>query len=91
MTCALAASSVPVRGSAVGIALAHPRPAIRFAVLCNASIALTALAQRRSAFALLACTTFATMASYIALFHTAPLMAYNFGVAGAIGAFEVCG
>ena len=49
---------------------------------------MTALAQHSPLVAILACTTFATMASYIALFHTAPLMAYNFAVASAIGAFE---
>jgi len=64
------------------------RTAILFALLSNASIALTALAQSDPMIAMMACTTFATMASYIALFHTAPLMAYNFTVASAIGAFE---
>lgn len=63
--------------------------AILFAVLSNASIALSTLAQSHPLAAMLSCTTFATMATYIALFHTAPLMAYNFGVAATVGAFEV--
>lgn len=62
--------------------------AMRFAVVSSASIALIALAQHNPLVAMLTCTTFATMASYIALFHTPPLMAYNFAVAGVIGAVE---
>jgi diguanylate cyclase (GGDEF)-like protein len=62
--------------------------AIRFALLSNASIALITLVQSDPMLAMMACTTFATMASYIALFHTPPLMAYNFAVASGIGAFE---
>jgi diguanylate cyclase (GGDEF)-like protein len=62
--------------------------AVRYAVLCNASIALAALAQHEPNAAMLACTTFATLAGYIALFHTAPLMAYNFTIAGVVGAVE---
>jgi diguanylate cyclase (GGDEF)-like protein len=62
--------------------------AIRYAVLCNASIALATLAQSGPNAALLGCTAFAIMASYIALFHTAPLMAYNFAIASVIGAVE---
>jgi diguanylate cyclase (GGDEF)-like protein len=62
--------------------------AIRFALLSNTSIALIALAQSDPEIAMMASTTLATMASYIALFHTPPLMAYNFAIAGGIGAFE---
>ena len=62
--------------------------AIRFALLSNASIALITLVQSDPMLAMMACTTFATMASYIALFHTPPLMAYNFAIASGIGAFE---
>jgi hypothetical protein len=62
--------------------------AIQLTVLGNASIALAALSQSGPVAAVLACTTFATMASYIALFHTAPLMLYNFLIAAAVGAFE---
>jgi diguanylate cyclase (GGDEF)-like protein len=62
--------------------------AIRFALLSTTSIALIALAQSDPEIAMMASTTLATMASYIALFHTPPLMAYNFAVASGIGAFE---
>ena len=62
--------------------------AIRFAVLSSSSIALVAVAQADPVMAVLTCTTFATMASYIALFHTAPWMAFNFGIASVIGAVE---
>ncbi|OBK18234.1 GGDEF domain-containing protein [Mycobacterium asiaticum] len=64
------------------------RAAVRFAVLCNVSIALIALAQSDPVAAMLACTTFAIMAAYIAVLHTAPLTAYNFAVAAGVGAFE---
>src|ERR1700754_1384948 len=62
--------------------------AIRLTVLSNVSIALVALSQSGPVAATLACTTFATMASYIALFHTAPLMLYNFLIAALVGGFE---
>jgi len=62
--------------------------AIWYAVLCNASIVLATLAQREPQAALLGCTSFATLAAYIAMFHTAPLMAYNFLIASVIGAVE---
>jgi diguanylate cyclase (GGDEF)-like protein len=62
--------------------------AIRYAVLSNASIALAAIAQNDPNGALLACTAFATLAGYIALSHTSPLMAYNFAIAGVVGAVE---
>jgi diguanylate cyclase (GGDEF)-like protein len=64
------------------------KTAVRFTLLSSASIALIALAQSDPMIAMMTCTTFATMASYIALFHPAPLMAYNFAVASTIGAFE---
>jgi diguanylate cyclase (GGDEF)-like protein len=87
--CALAACG----GAAIGAllwALRWPTraQAIRYALLCNASIALATLAQSEPNAALLACTTFATLAGYIALFHTAPLMAYNFAIASVVGAVE---
>lgn len=89
LACTLAASA----GAAVGAVLwarSWPtRPvAIRFAVLSNASIALITLAQSDPIVAMLICTTFATMASYIALFHPAPLLAYNFAIATVIGGIE---
>jgi len=89
VACALAACG----GAAIGAllwALSWPTraQAIRYAVLCNASIALATLAQSEPNAALLGCTTFAIMASYIALFHTARLMTYNFAIASMIGAVE---
>jgi len=60
--------------------------AILFAVLATASIALIALVQRDPLIAMLTCATFTATASYIALFHTAPVMAYNFAIAGSVGA-----
>jgi len=62
--------------------------AILYALLCNASIVLATVAQGEPNAALLGCTTFAIVASYIALFHTAPLMTYNFAIASVIGAVE---
>ncbi|QLL07353.1 GGDEF domain-containing protein [Mycobacterium vicinigordonae] len=64
------------------------RQAVCFTLLSNASIALAALAQSNPLAGMLACTTFATMAGYIALFHAAPLMVYNFLVAASIGVVE---
>ena len=89
VACALAACGGATIGALLW-ALRWPTraQAIRYAVLCNASIALATLAQSEPSAALLGCTTFAIMASYIALFHTAPLMTYNFAIASVIGAVE---
>jgi diguanylate cyclase (GGDEF)-like protein len=88
-TCMLASVAGALTGALLW-ALRWPTriTAIRFALLSNASIALITLVQSDPMLAMMACTTFATMASYIALFHTPPLMAYNFAVASGIGAFE---
>ena len=59
-----------------------------FAVLSTASIALIALAQHNPLISVLTCATFAATASYIALFHSAPLMTYNFAIAGVVGGVE---
>jgi len=87
--CTLASAAGAVAGALLW-ALRWPTrtTAIRFALLSNASIALITLVQSDPMLAMMACTTFATMASYIALFHTPPLMAYNFAIASGIGAFE---
>jgi len=89
VACALAACGGATIGALLW-ALRWPTraQAIRYAVLCNASIALATLAQSEPNAALLGCTTFATLAGYIALFHTAPLMAYNFAIVSVIGAVE---
>jgi diguanylate cyclase (GGDEF)-like protein len=88
-TCTLASAAGAAAGALLW-ALRWPTrtTAIRFALLSNASIALITLVQSDPMLAMMACTTFATMASYIALFHTPPLMAYNFAIASGIGAFE---
>jgi diguanylate cyclase (GGDEF)-like protein len=85
--CALIACAVAA-GGAVLWAVRWPSrtTAIWFVLLSNASIALMSLIQRDPVVAMLTCTTFATLATYIALFHRAWLMAYNFAVAGVIGA-----
>ena len=89
LACTLAASV----GAAVGALLWILRwptraAATAFAVLSTASIALIALAQHNPLISMLTCAAFAATASYIALFHTAPLMAYNFAVAGVVGGVE---
>jgi diguanylate cyclase (GGDEF)-like protein len=61
---------------------------IAFVVISIVSIALACLAQPDPRMGLLACTAFAAMAGYIALFHTAPYMLFNFFVAGTIGFVE---
>jgi diguanylate cyclase (GGDEF)-like protein len=89
VACALAAGCGATIGASLW-ALRWPTrvQAIRYAVLSNASIALAALAQSEPNAALLACMAFATLAGYVALFHTSPLMAYNFAIAGVVGAVE---
>ena len=89
LACTLAASV----GAAVGALLWVLRwptraAATAFAVLSTASIALIALAQHNPLISMLTCAAFTATASYIALFHTAPLMVYNFAVAGVVGGVE---
>ena len=62
--------------------------AIRFVTAATASIALIALAQHHTVVGVLTCTAFAATASYIALFHTAPVLAIHFAVASTVGGFE---
>jgi diguanylate cyclase (GGDEF)-like protein len=64
------------------------KTAIWFALLSSACIALIALAQSDPMVAMLTCATFGTLATYIALFHRAWLMACNFTIAGIVGAIE---
>jgi diguanylate cyclase (GGDEF)-like protein len=89
LTCTLAAATGAV-GGALLWALRWPTRAVAlwFAVLSSANTALIALAQSDPLVGMLICTTFATIASYIAVFHTAPLMAYNFAIASLLGAVE---
>jgi diguanylate cyclase (GGDEF)-like protein len=62
--------------------------AIRFVAAATASIALIALAQHHTVVGVLTCTAFAATASYIALFHTAPMLAAHVVVASTVGGFE---
>jgi diguanylate cyclase (GGDEF)-like protein len=89
VTCAMIAAAGALAGSFLW-ALRWPtrRTAIRFALGSTACIALVSVAQSDPLLAMLSCATFATMASYIALFHRAWLMAYNFTVAATISGFE---
>lgn len=62
--------------------------AMRFIMAATGSIALLALAQHHTVYGVLTCTAFSATASYIALFHTAPLLAGHFAVASTVGAVE---
>jgi diguanylate cyclase (GGDEF)-like protein len=89
VACALAAFAGGMAGALLwAFRLPSRAASIWFVVLCDASVALAALAQSDPLGAMLACTAFATLASFIALFHTPPLMAFNFAIAGVIGAVE---
>jgi diguanylate cyclase (GGDEF)-like protein len=87
--CALT-SCAGAAGASVFWALRWPsrKSSICFVLVSNAGIALISLAQSDPLVAMLTCTTFAILATYIALFHQAWLMAYNFAVAGVIGAIQ---
>jgi diguanylate cyclase (GGDEF)-like protein len=89
LACAVAASA-GAGGAAVLWATRWPTrtTAIWFALLSSACIALIALAQSDALVGMLVCATFGTLATYIALFHRAWLIVYNFSVACAIGAVE---
>jgi diguanylate cyclase (GGDEF)-like protein len=92
LTCTLAGAA-GAAGGALLWALRWPAraEAIRFAAASSICIALTALAQRDPLVSMLAATVLATSASYIAVFHTPPLMAYNFSVAAAVGGVAAVG
>ncbi|MCK0172711.1 GGDEF domain-containing protein [Mycolicibacterium sp. F2034L] len=57
---------------------------ILFAVVSNASIALSCLAYPNPHGTLVGCVSFATMAAYIAFFHSTALVVYNFLVTTAV-------
>jgi diguanylate cyclase (GGDEF)-like protein len=59
---------------------------IGFALLSSASIAMAALAQSDPSTAMVACTAFATISGYIALFHTSLMMTANLVVVLAVSA-----
>ncbi|WP_245233936.1 diguanylate cyclase [Mycobacterium sp. PS03-16] len=58
---------------------------LAFAVVSNAAIALACLAYPDPQGALTGCISFATIAAYIAFFHSTVLVLYNFVVATAVG------
>ena len=89
LACTLTAS-VCAAGGALLWATRWPSrtAAIRFVTVATASIALIALAQHHTVVGVLTCTAFAATASYIALFHTAPVLAIHFAVASTVGGFE---
>lgn len=58
---------------------------LTFALVSNASIALACLAYPDPQGALTGCISFATIAAYIAFFHSTVLVLYNFAVATAVG------
>jgi diguanylate cyclase (GGDEF)-like protein len=62
--------------------------AIRCAMLATIAVALVVLAQRDAVVAMALCTAFAIPATYIALFHSAPLMLLNVAVASVVGGIE---
>ncbi len=89
MACTLAAA-VGAAGGALLWSLRWPTrtAAIRFVSAATASIALIALSQQDPMFGILTCAAFAATASYIALFHTAPLLAAHFAVASSVSSVE---
>jgi len=89
LTCTLAAGAGAVICALIW-ALRWPTQAtaVRFTMLASISVALIALGQSDPAIAIGTCTAFATLACYIALFHTPPLLAYNIAIASVICAVE---
>lgn len=79
-----------VGGGLAGVALFSWRwpshaQSVAFAVVSNASIALSCLAYPDPQGALTGCISFATIAAYIAFFHSTTLVVYNFVVTAAVG------
>ncbi|CAM2864995.1 diguanylate cyclase [Mycobacterium intermedium] len=61
---------------------------VAFAGLCNIAVALACLAHPEPLAALIGCTAFATFGAYIAFFHNAGFVLYNFAVAAVVGVYE---
>jgi diguanylate cyclase (GGDEF)-like protein len=79
-----------VAGGIAGVALWAWRwpthgQSVAFVLVSNASIALSCLAYPEPQGALTGCISFATIAAYIAFFHSTGLVLYNFVVATAVG------
>jgi diguanylate cyclase (GGDEF)-like protein len=89
IACVIAAAAATVLGAMLWVLRLPSRTeSIRFVMLASSSIALVALAQHEPFAAMLSCATFATVACFIALTHTVPLIAYNFAIAALIGGVE---
>ncbi|KUI39437.1 diguanylate cyclase [Mycobacterium sp. GA-2829] len=58
---------------------------VAFALVSNVAIALSCLAYPNPHGALLGCISFATIAAYIAFFHSTTLVVYNFAVTAVVG------
>ncbi len=58
---------------------------VAFALVSSASIALSCLAYPHPAGALIGCISFATIAAYIAFFHSTALVLFNFALTTAVG------
>ncbi|WP_286149297.1 GGDEF domain-containing protein [Mycobacterium sp. IS-1496] len=76
-------------GGAVGVVVWLRRwpthtESVVFAVVSNAAIALSCLAYPNPHGALLGCISFATIAAYIAFFHSTALVLYNFAVTAVV-------
>ncbi|MGB8404056.1 MAG: GGDEF domain-containing protein [Mycobacterium sp.] len=62
------------------------RGSIWYAITCSASIALASLCQTDPVIALTACTAFTCVAGYVAFFHTAVHMTYQFVITATVAA-----
>lgn len=60
------------------------RQSVAFALVSNASVALACLSYPNPQGALTGCIAFATLAAYIAFFHSTVLVLYNFAVAAVV-------
>lgn len=67
------------------------RQAIGFAIASSTGIALIVLAQSNPAAAMLGCTTFAGLAIHQTLFHSARIIAYNFGCSVVVASVKTVG
>jgi diguanylate cyclase len=65
------------------------RQSVFFAMTCSVCITVGCLSQSDPLVALMGCTALAIAGGYVAFFHTAPYMAVNFWLAGAVGAVQV--
>ena len=62
------------------------RQSVTIALLANGLLAASCLAQPKPLIGIVGCTALAVIAGYVALFHTAGYMVYNFALASSVGA-----